>query len=183
MNGEAVFVEVAHDLRGAIGSLRLVISSLIDEEDPAHRAVMLQLADDEALRMAAGLAALPALSLAITDATPAQPVDLRAAMAAAGAVAARYGARVELGDVPAASVAGRPGVIALALPALLLLACGIEGECEVSGEVVAGGVEVTCTGGPLWPQARHLVPHLAQAVGGASDTGAAGVRFTLSVLG
>lgn len=181
MNGEEVFAEVAHDLRGALGSLRLVMGSLIDEEDREHRVAMLRLADEETQRIAAGLAALPALGLAATDRSAVSPIDLRGALAEARDAAGRLGATVSLGEVAAVSVVSRPAVLALVLPALLVLASGVEGSTEVSAQEADGRVVINCTVGPLWPQARHLVPRLVEAAGGEATTVASGVGLSLPV--
>lgn len=181
VNGHEVFVEVAHDLRGALGSLRLVMSSLVDDDDASNRGQMLVLADAETQRIAAGLAALPALGLAATEDTPPVIVDLVGALNAAASEAARYGARVSVRALPAIHVTCRASVLALVLPALFLLAAGTGGDTQVLTEVGAADVVVACSYAEIWPQARHLATRLAQTVGGAAVADAGWLRLTLPV--
>ena len=181
VNADQVFAEVAHDLRGVLGSMRLVITSAIDEDDPGQRRTLLQLADDEAKRGAAGLAALPALALAFTgdDADP-TAVDLPPALAAAAAAAGRYGATVNIVTSRPAQVTCRPDVLALALPALFLLAAGLDGATDVSAmPTELGRVEIVCRGGALWPQGRKLAGRLVGALDGTIIDTDTGIRFTL----
>lgn len=180
MNATEVFSEAAHDLRGGLGSLRLVMSSLVDDDDPQSRAGLVRMADDETVRLAAGLLALPALGLAATDQSEPTDVDLSAALTEAALATARHGGRVEVGDVPSVRVIARHEVMALVLPALLLLACGVEGTTLVRVELQDTRVAISCTSAPLWPQARHLVPRLAEAVGGAAAVSSSGVSFSLT---
>lgn len=180
MNGAEVFGEAAHDLRGGLGSLRLVMSSLVDDDDPSSRAALLRLADEEAVRLAAGLAALPALGLAATDRSEPTEIDLRDALAEAAVATTRHGGRVDIGDVPPVRVFARLEVTTLVLPALFMLACGTEGSTSVSAQLVLGRVVISCTGATLWPQARHLVPRLAEAAGGKAAEIASGVSFSLT---
>lgn len=181
MNPTEVFAEAAHDLRGGLGSLRLVMSSLVEDDDPQSRAGLLRLADDETVRLAAGLPALPALGLAATDQSEPTDVDLPAALAEAAVATARHGGRVEVGDVPSARVIARVQVIALVLPAVFLLACGIEGATVVRVEIMDARVAISCKSAPLWPQARHLVHRLAQAVGGEATVAASSISLSLTL--
>src|SRR5688500_278626 len=61
------FVEFAHDLRGDMGSLRRVISSLLDEDAVECRRVLHNLVEEEVQRVAVTASALPALALAASD--------------------------------------------------------------------------------------------------------------------
>lgn len=181
MNGKDVFAEVAHDLRGALGSLRLVMSALVDDDDPVSRRNLLSMADDEAQRIALGLAALPALGLAATDDSDPVSVDLAAALEAAVMATARYGATVSLENTPPSEVSSRPAVLALVLPALLLLASGTNGTTEVSTESGPGWVAISCVCDQLWPQAHHLTARLAHAVGGEASAVGGHLRLVFPV--
>lgn len=172
------FAEFAHDLRGAMGSLRLVISSLLDEDEVEQRRLLLNLADEEVQRVAATASALPALAIAAADRSTPVSVDLDGAIAAAVAASTRYGVRATPPALVSGSVLSRPAVLALVLPAVIQLAAGATGATSVTAEAVAGGVALTCTCGPLWPQARHLFTRLAEAGGGRAIE-ADGMSFVL----
>lgn len=171
MNEADAFAEFAHDLRGAMGSLRLVVSSLLDEGDPESRRLLLNLADEELRRVAAAAGALPALAVAATDRSEPVSLELEGALADAVTTAARYGVRAtRLGSAPG-DVLGRPAVLALVLPALIQLAAAATGETSVRTKTGGDGVAISCTCGTLWPQARHLFTRLAEIGGGrALDT-------------
>ena len=179
MNGKEVFAEVAHDLRGALGSLRLVMSSLVDDDDPVRQRELLRLADEETRRIALGLAALPALGLAATDDSDPVAVDLVSLLDAAVQDTARYGATVSLARVSPVEVTCRPAVLALVLPALFVLASGMSGATVVSAEAGPGWVCVSCVSEPVWPQARHLVTRLADAVAGEATVDGSRLRLVL----
>lgn len=181
MNVQEVFDELAHDLRGALGSLRLVMSSLAVEDDASGRSSMADLADEEVRRMAASLPALPALALAASDHSEPAVIDLEVAMTEAAATAARLGTTVSMGDVPAVQVSARAVVAGRSLAALFVLAAGVDGTVTVSAAVVGETVEVRFDGAPLSPQERRLGAHLVSVVGGwVVDPGRV-FRFSLRV--
>jgi len=172
------FAEFAHDLRGAMGSLRLVVSSLLDDDDPDHRGALLKLADEEVQRVAVTAGALTALGASAGDRSTPVPVDLDGAVTDAVAACTRYGVRVTVPTTVAGRVLARPAVLAHALPAVFQLASGTLGATDVTVEAVDDGVAVACSCGAMWPQARHLFARLVDAAGGRVVAGD-GLRFVL----
>jgi hypothetical protein len=153
MTLDDVVSDAVHELRGTIGSIRLLITSLIDDgDDPEYRMSMLTKADAEVLRLSHAVGALPALIRATTDLTPTEPVDLEAACAKAGI-------RVE----------GASGVVVMArslyLADVLSSMCGV-----VPMEVVvnaSGGA--TAVSFPPSVRVGEIATGLAEAVGAASS--------------
>src|SRR4051794_23631307 len=93
-----------HDVRSSIGSIRLALTSVLDDdEDAEFRRSMLSGAEEESRRLNASLTALPALVAAMTDVSEPAPVDLVAALrdAAESAKRREVDVRVEpSGPVP-----------------------------------------------------------------------------------
>ncbi|HVE93939.1 MAG TPA: hypothetical protein VNB24_03390 [Acidimicrobiales bacterium] len=168
MTDVEAFAEFAHDLRGAMGSLRLVMSSLVDEDDAEQRRVFLTMAEDEVQRVAVTATALPALGAAASDQSTPVAVDLSAALADAAAGALRYGVRATVQSGEPTQVLSRPDVLALVLPAVFQLAAGTSGATVVVTETINHSVAITCRTGALWPQARHLFARLVLAANGTA---------------
>ncbi|HUQ83175.1 MAG TPA: hypothetical protein VM076_18630 [Gemmatimonadaceae bacterium] len=164
MSDPEAFEEFAHDLRGTMGSLRLVMSSLIDEEDAEQRGAFLALAEEEVQRVAVCAGALPAL--AAVDRSASAEIDLGPALADAALAALRYGVRATVAPAASARVLSQPVALASVLPALFQLAAGTTGATTVSCEPSPGGVRIECTTATMWPQARHLVARLVAVAGG-----------------
>lgn len=82
-----------HDAKSSAGSIRLVLTTLLDEEDDDREFLvsMLARADAETRRLAVQLDALPALVAALTDPSPSEQIDVAAATRRALSRARRSG--------------------------------------------------------------------------------------------
>lgn len=179
MNAAEAFTQVEHDLRGSVGSLRLVLTMLLDDDRLADQRPLLAAADDEVRHVAAELAALPALAVAVSDHGAALEMDLTEALHAAAASARRHEVAVALQDDPPLVVRARPHVIERALPALLVLAAGPSCSTQVHVERGDGGPTLWCSGPPLRPQSRRLAGLLADALGWTVVDGPTGLRLEM----
>lgn len=182
MTTDTLFAQIAHDIRGSVGSLRLVLGAVIDEDDPTSRAALIHAADDEARRLAAGLAALPALETALTDRTEPVALDLGDALRTAATVVSNYQASVDLHLSDPVVVRSRPAVLARTLPALLLLPCALSGATEVRVVVLGDRASITCSGTTLWTEGRRLAVALAGANDWTVEDGPAAMHIEAPIL-
>lgn len=178
MTVEADFARIAHDMRGALGSLRMVCGLL--HEDPAlgdHRALLTS-AEIEIQRLAAGLTALPPLAAAAAGPEEMTEVELLGEIRRAAATSAHHGAPARIGDIAPIEVHARAAALRLGLPALLVLAAAETGGTEITAAVDSDGVTLCCAG-KLWPQGRHLARLLAASIGWALEDDSDGMRLRM----
>lgn len=158
--------EFVHDARGSLGSIRLSIDSLLEDDgDLDFRRLMLRAVDTETRRLAACLDALPA-TLIEPSAVP-EEIDLVVASSHAARRASETGLSVRL-SAPANFVVStplEPADVGEGLLATLRLAAGAKAALDV--EVGRDGNEVVISGGERWPMAAHLLHRLSTALGAA----------------
>lgn len=168
MSVEVDFARIAHDIRGSLGSLRMVCNLLRDEPGLGEHRGLLASAENEIHRLAAGLVALPALAAAAAEADEPTDVDLAPEVRDAVAVAAQHGEPVRADGIPDIRVRARPAALRRGLPALLVLAAAQPEGSDVT--VVVDDDRATLRfRGPLWPQGRYLAGLLATSIGWTLD--------------
>jgi hypothetical protein len=148
----AALREVTHETRGAVGTIRLAMTTLLEDGiDEATRVELVKAADTEALRLVAELAALPALVAALVDDAPPAPVDLSAALRRINRDLSGLGVAVRARGRTPLVVLGDANFEAV-LAALVRVSIAA-GATEVSARVVDGAIEVRFAGavrrGPL----------------------------------
>ena len=167
--------DVVHDLRSSLGSIRLVLTSVLDEPDASIEDVrpLLVGAEAETRRLAATIAAVPALVEAAMDHERRVITDLGVVLDAAVADARRRDVHV--------SVSGRPGQVALAptAPGVLSALCGITaGDTNhVDLIVTPDGLVLRRADGTAPRVDSAAVRHLASALGAAVDDDDATLRL------
>lgn len=101
-----------HDIRSSVGSIRLALTSVLDdEEDAEFRRTMLSSAEEESRRLNAALTALPALVAAATDSSTPVTFDLNGLLRQAADDAGRRQVEVQVGW-QGRRPAGGPSVVA-----------------------------------------------------------------------
>ena len=115
-----------HDAKSSAGSIRLVVTTLLDEpdEDREFLRSMLARADAETRRLAVQLDALPALVAALTDTSPIESLDIAHATRRALSRARRSGITVHGSVRGAMHVRGRLGSAEHVIAVLMGLASG-----------------------------------------------------------
>ena len=174
--------DVVHDLRSSLGSIRLVLTSALDEPDdelPAVRPLLVG-AEAEARRLAAALAAISAL-VETGVAAPPGPVDCADLFDAAAADALRRDARVNVGRHPGQVVV--PGSAAVVLGALCSIVAGEGASVDLTSEVEDGRVIVSLStvDAPLPRLPNAAVRHLASALGATLGDATDAVRLRLAM--
>jgi hypothetical protein len=165
--------EVTHETRGSVGTIRLAMTTLLEDGiDEATRVELVKAADTEAVRLVAELAAVPALVAALVDHSPPEPVDLTAALRRANREVSGLGVSVRARGRTPLVVLGHPDSLDAVLTGLIRVsvACG---ATEISARAVDDAAEVLFAGAaPRGPLVRHLATALnASPVDSANASG------------
>lgn len=168
--------EVTHETRGAVGTIRLAMTTLLEDGiDEATRVELVKAADTEAVRLVAELAALPALVAALVDDSAPAPVDLAAALRRINRDLSGLGVAVRVRGRTPLTVLGHNSFDAV-LTALVRvsIACG---ATDVSARAIDEDAEVRFAGAV---RRGPLLGHLSTALNASvlSEPGAFAIRFT-----
>lgn len=156
-----VIADITHDARGAVGTIRLAVTTLLEtDNDAALREQLLRAVDEEAGRLVAELSAAPALVAASLDTSLATPVDLIAALDAAATALRTADVIVRVTAAGPLLVRAREDTLVEVLTALLRVAAS-RGADEVIAGTADGTVEVRFSGATL---GGRLVHHLIAAI-------------------
>jgi hypothetical protein len=157
--------DVAHDARGAVGTIRLAVTALLDiGDDAAVRDELLGSVAEEASRLALELAALAPLVGALTDRAKPAPVDIVEVLRRAGA---------DVAGEPVLLVLARPTSLDAALAALLALVGATTAEIDD----VTAPATVRLPGARLPRPDSRLVDYLVRGIGATSRPGVDGLTL------
>lgn len=150
---------ITHEARGALGTIRLVVTTLLDNppDDADTRNRLLRAADSEALMLVADLAALSSLVTALTVQGPPREIDITDALRDAARDLAATGVAVEV-DAPAPLRINGTEAFTPAFAALLRYGAA-RGATIVRAEAVDDSVVRVSFPGAGWrgPLVQHAV--------------------------
>ena len=171
-----------HDVRGSVGSIRLALTSVlddIDDGDVEFRRSMLSGAEAECRRLNASLTALPAIVAAGVDSSAPAAVDLRPSLEAACEEAGRRQVNVKLGVAGRVAASVRAESLAPAIAALCIVVGDGDADVVVSASEDAGRARLTVAradGGQVrWD--RAVIRGLADSIGADLVGGSDGVEL------
>jgi len=175
---EAVAAAV-HDVRGSVGSIRLALTSVleeIDDPDVEFRRSMLAGAEAECRRLNASLTALPALVAAGVDSSQPAAADLVACLEAAREDAARRQVDVVVDASGPVQASVRSASITEALAALCVVVADGDGAVVVGAREEGGHAVVTVAraDGSAVRWDRAVIRGLAESLGAEVAGGANG---------
>lgn len=141
--------DISHDALGALGTIRLAVTTLLEHgADADLRMQLLTAADAEAVRVVADLSAVSAVVAVCSDDSAVAPVDLAGALHAARQEVLGFGVDVHVKAEPPLLTLARPNSVAAALAALLRYGAA-RGGSEIEAAADATRIRVRFSGADL----------------------------------